>query len=180
MKNIFIFIFCTLSFIAKSQTDSTVVMANQMAFATDWHSKISDFNAQRHAIIIPKKIQKDLQVLKTAYEIRLLVLKNNPENLPKTLAYTAYPDLAAVLLNRGEQFPEKVSEEEKTKINNLTTDIWKKIPHALYNQLSDITDKLNREKFHLVFPYKFDNYRIFFDDTPRKKNDVLNFLIWNP
>lgn len=153
---------------------------NQSLFIIKWNLGTLKYATQRKNLVIPETIQPQLQILKNEYDKKLQALSKNPANQKVLQIYSTYPDISAVLLNRGDQFTEKISDDEKNRINSLTTDIWKLIPNPLYNKISDLTDEMNRGKFHLTFPYRFDEYRMFFDDTPRKKNDVLNFLIWNP
>lgn len=91
-----------------------------------------------------------------------------------------YPDISIGLLNRGNYLGKDfLTEEEKTTNNTLLVDIWKKIPNPVYSTASDITDAINKDRFRMTLPYRFDYFRSYFDDAVRKRNDVINFLLWN-
>ena len=95
--------------------------------------------------------------------------------LEKTL-----PDINAVFLNRGNLLSDdKISDEEKQKYNALFLEISKQIPNETYIELSKITDELNRDKFALTIPYRFEIFQDLFDENQRKRIDIINFLLWN-
>lgn len=91
-----------------------------------------------------------------------------------------YPDVNAVFFNRGNLLSdEKISEEEKQKYNALFLEISKQIPNEIYIELSKITDEINRDKFALTVPYRFEIFQDLFDENQRKRIDIINFLLWN-
>ena len=95
--------------------------------------------------------------------------------LEKTL-----PDINAVFFNRGNVLSdEKISDEEKQKYNALFLEISKQIPNETYIELSKITDEINRDKFALTVPYRFEIFQDLFDENQRKRIDIINFLLWN-
>ena len=95
--------------------------------------------------------------------------------LEKTL-----PDINAVFFNRGNVLSdEKISDEEKQKYNALFLEIAKQIPNETYIELSKITDEINRDKFTLTVPYRFEIFQDLFDENQRKRIDIINFLLWN-
>ncbi|MEZ7526719.1 hypothetical protein [Cloacibacterium normanense] len=95
--------------------------------------------------------------------------------LEKTL-----PDINAVFFNRGNVLSdEKISDEEKQKYNQLFLEISKQIPNETYIELSKITDEINRDKFALTIPYRFEIFQDLFDENQRKRIDIINFLLWN-
>ena len=93
--------------------------------------------------------------------------------------YQYYPDINAILLNRNNQFLTKISDEEKQKYNELFLEIAKQIPNETYIELSKITDEINRDKFALTVPYRFEIFQDLFDENQRKRIDIINFLLWN-
>ena len=143
------------------------------------------YQPERSKLIIPKDILSDLKKLKTEYNTRLQqVFPPTPteRNAVKQAIrnyYSHYPDVAAIFTNRNNQFDIKVTDEEKTKYSTMLVDLWKKIPNSLFTKVSDITDKLKKEKLQLTIPYNYDFYRNFNDDGLRKRDDVINFLLWN-
>lgn len=142
------------------------------------------YQPERSKLIIPKDILFDLKKLKSEYNTRLQqVFPPTPteRNAVKQAIrnyYSHYPDVAAIFTNRNNQFDIKVTDEEKTKYSTMLVDLWKKIPNSLFTKVSDITDKLKKEKLQLTIPYNYDFYRNFNDDGLRKRDDVINFLLW--
>lgn len=91
-----------------------------------------------------------------------------------------YPDINAVFFNRGNLLSdEKISDEEKQKYNAIFLEISKQIPNETYIELSKITDEINRDKFALTVPYRFEIFQDLFDENQRKRIDIINFLLWN-
>lgn len=110
--------------------------------------------------------------------------KNDSQNFFKILYSTflsqSYPDVNAVFFNRGNLLSdEKISDEEKQKYNALSLEISKQIPNDIYIEVSKITDQINRDKFALTVPYRFEIFQDLFDETQRKRIDIINFLLWN-
>lgn len=92
----------------------------------------------------------------------------------------SYPDINAVFFNRGNLLSdEKLSDEEKQKYNAIFLEISKQIPNEIYIELSKITDEINRDKFALTVPYRFEIFQDLFDENQRKRIDIINFLLWN-
>ncbi|MFN3271876.1 MAG: hypothetical protein ACK40Y_04875 [Cloacibacterium caeni] len=90
------------------------------------------------------------------------------------------PDVNAVFFNRGNLLSdEKISDEEKQKYNAIFLEISKQIPNETYIELSKITDEINRDKFALTVPYRFEIFQDLFDENQRKRIDIINFLLWN-
>ena len=100
--------------------------------------------------------------------------------LYSTYLYQSFPDINAVFFNRGNPLSdEKISDEEKQKYNALFLEISKQIPNETYIELSKITDEINRDKFALTVPYRFEIFQDLFDENQRKRIDIINFLLWN-
>ena len=100
--------------------------------------------------------------------------------LYSTYLYQSFPDINAVFFNRGNLLSdEKISDEEKQKYNALFLEITKQIPNETYIELSKITDELNRDKFALTVPYRFEIFQDLFDENQRKRIEIINFLLWN-
>lgn len=140
---------------------------------------------KRNQLAIPNDVLTDLKKIKSEYNARLQqVFPPTPteRNAVKQAIrnyYTHYPDVAAIFTNRNNQFELKVSDEEKAKYNTMLVELWKKIPNPLFAKVSDITDQLKKDKIQLTVPFNYDYYRNFSDDTLRKRDDVINFLLWN-
>lgn len=143
------------------------------------------YKPQRNQLAIPNDVLIDLKKIKTEYDARLQqVFPPTPteRNAVKQAIrnyYTYYPDVAAIFTNRNNQFEIKVSDDEKIKYNTMLVDLWKKIPNPLFTKVSDITDQLKKDKIQLTVPFNYDYYRNFSDDNLRKRDDVINFLLWN-
>ena len=110
--------------------------------------------------------------------------KSNSQNFFKILYSTylsqSFPDINAVFFNRGNVLSdEKISDEEKQKYNQLFLEITKQIPNETYIELSKITDEINRDKFALTVPYRFEIFKDLFDGNQRKRIDIINFLLCN-
>ena len=110
--------------------------------------------------------------------------KSNSQNFFKILYSTylsqSFPDINAVFFNRGNVLSdEKISDEEKQKYNQLFLEIAKQIPNETYIELSKITDEINRDKFALTVPYRFEIFKDLFDGNQRKRIDIINFLLCN-
>ena len=110
--------------------------------------------------------------------------KSNSQNFFKILYSTylsqSFPDINAVFFNRGNLLSdEKITDEEKQKYNTLFLEISKQIPNETYIELSKITDEINRDKFALTIPYRFEIFQDLFDENQRKRIDTINFLLWN-
>ena len=88
-------------------------------------------------------------------------------------------DINAIILKNHSSFKEKISDEEKQKYNAIFLEISKQIPNENYIELSKITDEINREKFALTVPYRFEIFQDLFDENQRKRIDIINFLLWN-
>ena len=100
--------------------------------------------------------------------------------LYSTYLYQSFPDINAVFFNRGNLLSdEKISDEEKQKYNALFLEISKQIPNETYIELSKITDEINRDKFALTVPYRFEIFQDLFDENQRKRIEIINFLLWN-
>ena len=93
--------------------------------------------------------------------------------------YTFYPNINTIILKNHSSFKDKYSDEEKQKYNQLFLEITKQIPNETYIELSKITDEINREKFALTVPYRFEIFQDLFDENQRKRIDIINFLLWN-
>ena len=110
--------------------------------------------------------------------------KSNSQNFFKILYSTylsqSFPDINAVFFNRGNLLSDdKISDEEKQKYNAIFLEITKQIPNETYIELSKITDEINRDKFALTVPYRFEIFKDLFDENQRKRIDIINFLLWN-
>ena len=110
--------------------------------------------------------------------------KSNSQNFFKILYSTylsqSFPDINAVFFNRGNLLSdEKLSDEEKQKYNAIFLEISKQIPNDIYIEVSKITDEINRDKFTLTIPYRFEIFQDLFDENQRKRIDIINFLLWN-
>ena len=145
-----------------------------------------NYTNKRKQILLNKNLRKELQSLKNDYNER--VQKNIKdfysslltENVVITSYLDNYPDINAVFLNRGNLLSEeKISDEEKQKYNELFLEISKQIPNDIYIELSKITDEINRDKFALTIPYRFEIFQDLFDENQRKRIDIINFLLWN-
>lgn len=122
-------------------------------------------------------------------ELKIQYLKNTklivPEdnsNLQLLAAYTHfsfYPNITALILKNHPAFKEKITEEEKQKYNAIFLEISKQIPNDIYIEISKITDELNRDKFALTIPNRFEVFQDMFDENARKRIDIINFLLWN-
>lgn len=114
----------------------------------------------------------------------IFLKKSNSENFFKILYSTylsqSFPDFNAVFFNRGNLLSDaKITDEEKQKYNELSLEIAKQIPNETYIELSKITDEINRDKFALTVPYRFEIFKDLFDENQRKRIDIINFLLWN-
>ena len=114
----------------------------------------------------------------------IFLKKSNSENFFKILYSTylsqSFPDFNAVFFNRGNLLSDaKITDEEKQKYNELSLEIAKQIPNETYIELSKITDEINRDKFALTIPYRFEIFQDLFDESQRKRIDIINFLLWN-
>ncbi|MFT3919519.1 hypothetical protein [Cloacibacterium sp.] len=114
----------------------------------------------------------------------IFLKKSNSENFFKILYSTylsqSFPDFNAVFFNRGNLLSDaKITDEEKQKYNELFLEITKQIPNETYIELSKITDEINRDKFALTVPYRFEIFQDLFDENQRKRIDIINFLLWN-
>lgn len=118
-------------------------------------------------------------------DLKIQYLKNSAKLAPedninlKLLADSFYPNINAIILKNHSSFKEKISDEEKQKYNQLFLEITKQIPNETYIELSKITDELNRDKFALTVPYRFEIFQDLFDENQRKRIDIINFLLWN-
>lgn len=92
--------------------------------------------------------------------------------------YTFYPNINTIILKNHSSFKDKYSDEEKQKYNQLFLEITKQIPTETYIELSKITDEINRDKFALTVPYRFEIFQDLFDENQRKRIDIINFLLW--
>lgn len=151
-----------------------------------YHLLEKKYSNNRKKIILEEKLKKELQLLKDDYNERVLKNIKNiyssllTENVVITYHFQTYPDTNAVFLNRGNLLSdEKISDEEKQKYNELFLEIAKQIPNETYIELSKITDKINRDKFALTVPYRFEIFQDLFDENQRKRIDIINFLLWN-
>lgn len=111
-----------------------------------------------------------------------LLAPENNSNLKILSNYTHlsfYPNITAVILKNHPLFQTKISDEEKQKYNELFLEISKQIPNDIYIEVSKITDEINRDKFALTIPYRFEIFQDLFDENARKRIDVINFLLWN-
>ena len=188
MKTITSFIFLFFISISLHLTGQNTVNENilQRNFISNFLAYTqTNYLQEKHNLDIPQQISSDLIKLRKQYDLKLQQIfpptpteKNALKEAIKSY-YSYYPDVNAVLLNRGNQFNFTVSEEEKTAINNQITEIWKKIPNKTFEKASKITDEINRKKFLLTVPYDFEIYRYLFDENVRKKTEVINFLLWN-
>ena len=93
--------------------------------------------------------------------------------------FSFYPNINAIILKNHSSFKEKLSDEEKQKYNAIFLEISKQIPNETYIELSKITDEINRDKFALTVPYRFEIFQDLFDENQRKRIDIINFLLWN-
>ena len=93
--------------------------------------------------------------------------------------YTFYPNINTLILKNHSSFKERLSDEEKQKYNELFLEISKQIPNDIYIEVSKITDEINRDKFALTVPYRFEIFQDLFDENQRKRIDIINFLLWN-
>lgn len=127
----------------------------------------------------------DIKNLRKIYDERLKLLfpndliKDNKTKAAIYFFYQYYPDINAVLLNRNNQFLTKITNEEKQKYNEIFLEISKQIPNDVYIEVSKITDEINRDKFALTVPYRFEIFQDLFDENARKRIDIINFLLWN-
>ena len=122
-------------------------------------------------------------------DLKIQYLKNStllaPEdniNLKLLADYTFfsfYPNINVIILKNHSSFKEKLSDEEKQKYNAIFLEISKQIPNETYIELSKITDEINRDKFALTVPYRFEIFQDLFDENQRKRIDIINFLLWN-
>ena len=141
------------------------------------------YAAERESIRIPEQLKPGLNAIKTEYNNRLNAItaadSRNPEMPTFKSYFSEYPDVNAVFANRNGQFTTKLSDDEKTRLSGMLTDLWKIIPNSLFTRLSGITDQLRRDKLRLTFPYNYEIYRNLNDDGFRKRDDVINFLLWH-
>ena len=81
----------------------------------------------------------------------------------------SYPDINAVFFNRGNLLSdEKISDEEKQKYNAFL-EISKQIPNRnLYRTFQNYR-QINRDKFALTVPYRFEIFQDLFDENQRKE-----------
>ena len=143
------------------------------------------YKDSRNNISLIKDLNNNLLNLKQAYTSKISRHLHNYDysDINNTKLYESflkYPDVNYVLLNRSGAFSnEKISDEEKQKYNELFLEIAKQIPNETYIELSKITDEINRDKFALTVPYRFEIFQDLFDENQRKRIDIINFLLWN-
>ena len=143
------------------------------------------YKDSRNNISLIKDLNNNLLYLKQAYTSKISRHLHNYDysDINNTKLYESflkYPDVNYVLLNRSGAFSnEKISDEEKQKYNELFLEIAKQIPNETYIELSKITDEINRDKFALTIPYRFEIFQDLFDENQRKRIDIINFLLWN-
>ena len=132
---------------------------------------------------LEKLYSEKLNIIEEA-NIQPFFEKSNSQSFFKilysTYLYQSFPDINAVFFNRGNLLSdEKISDEEKQKYNALFLEISKQIPNETYIELSKITDEINRDKFALTVPYRFEIFQDLFDENQRKRIEIINFLLWN-
>ena len=145
---------------------------------------------KRKSLNLSYELKQNLKKLSINYfakinnELKIINKISNDDELYKAITLKSlgesYPDINAVFFNRGNLLSdEKISDEEKQKYNALFLEIAKQIPNETYIELSKITDEINRDKFALTIPYRFEIFQDLFDENQRKRIDIINFLLWN-
>ena len=145
---------------------------------------------KRKSLNLSYELKQNLKKLSINYfakinnELKIINKISNDDELYKAITLKSlgesYPDINAVFFNRGNLLSdEKISDEEKQKYNALFLEISKQIPNETYIELSKITDEINRDKFALTIPYRFEIFQDLFDENQRKRIDIINFLLWN-
>ena len=145
---------------------------------------------KRKSLNLSYELKQNLKKLSINYfakinnELKIINKISNDDELYKAITLKSlgesYPDINAVFFNRGNLLSdEKISDEEKQKYNELFLEIAKQIPNKTYIELSKITDEINRDKFALTVPYRFEIFQDLFDENQRKRIDIINFLLWN-
>ncbi len=182
---LFIFLFITVFFFRfnAQETNITedVIRATFIANQMTWLSK--DYLSLRKKIILPESINSEISAVRNAYydllSKRFDVEKLNGNQPESTLFiyYNFYPDVSGVLSDRNKHFA--LSEEEIAKNNQLLVDLWKKIPNKIYNETEVITEEIKNRKLLMTIPFRSEIFEDFFEETARKRNDIINFLLWN-
>ena len=145
---------------------------------------------KRKSLNLSYELKQNLKKLSINYfakinnELKIINKISNDDELYKAITLKSlgesYPDINAVFFNRGNLLSDdKISDEEKQKYNALFIEISKQIPNETYIELSKITDEINRDKFALTIPYRFEIFQDLFDENQRKRIDIINFLLWN-
>ncbi|GAB1347252.1 hypothetical protein MASR1M104_21510 [Cloacibacterium normanense] len=145
---------------------------------------------KRKSLNLSYELKQNLKKLSINYfakinnELKIINKISNDDELYKAITLQSlgesYPDINAVFFNRGNLLSDdKISDEEKQKYNALFLEISKQIPNETYIELSKITDEINRDKFALTVPYRFEIFQDLFDENQRKRIDIINFLLWN-
>ena len=127
----------------------------------------------RRSTTLSLELQKELQDLKTLY----LKERNDQKtlDLSRQRALQIYPNIAQVLLNKS-----TLSEAQVKRNSELLLNLWKSMPNPLFSHVATITETLKKDQFHLTFPYPYQIFDDLIDSSARQRDQVLNFLLWNP
>lgn len=188
MKFLKLFLLCSLFFGIKNINAQKINHINsecQRIFYVNYNKMLRNkYLMRRYSIKLPNNLNQNLKKLQEIYTDKMYIIFPLDDttfffNSKFIYGYlTTYPDINAVLFNRN-HFRIKLSDEEKQKYSEMIMEIEKQIPNDTYLELSKITDELNRDKFALTIPYRFEFFQDLFDENQRKRIDIINFLLWN-
>ncbi|MHA6697566.1 hypothetical protein [Chryseobacterium sp. A321] len=165
-------LFFLIPFPMEAQTTNSENLRN--SYLQQWEALLTtDYLPLRKSIPLSVELQKELQGLKTAY-LKELNLQKTPD-LAKQKAFRMYPHIAQVLLNKS-----TLTESQVKTYSEQVVNVWKKMPNSVFSPVAKITDALKRDQFHLTFPYPYQTFNDLIDSSPRQRDQVLNFLLWNP
>lgn len=152
-------------------------------FLSDFSTLLNThYKTERKAFTLSPELAKEIANLRQYYTETLSQVKTQDPSLEafSKQYYRIYPDINAVFFNRDSQFVSSLDEEKKQALNARLVQIWKTIPNPLYNKAVHASDRLQREKFQLVVPYNFSLFQSYFDNSQRKRDYVINFLLYLP
>ena len=166
---------------ATAQHTGASALHNQ--FLTEYNTLLkTHYNTERQTLQLSPGLAEEISALRQYYTLTLAQMKTQDPSLEALSKqyYRIYPDINAVFFNRDSQFVSNLDEEKKQTLNARLVQIWKTIPNPLYNKAVHASDRLQREKFQLVVPYNFSLFQSYFDNSQRKRDYVINFLLYLP
>lgn len=166
---------------ATAQEKEASALHNQ--FLTEYNTLLkTHYDTERQTLQLSPGLAEEIYALRQYYTLTLAQMKTHDPSLEafSKQYYRIYPDINAVFFNRNNQFVSSLDEEKKQELNARLVQIWKTIPNSLYNKAIHASDRLQREKFQLVVPYNFSLFHSYFDNLQRKRDYVINFLLYSP